>query len=520
MAQSAEEIRAAVNAVADEERRKFAPGTAESDYEPEAEPILSEDILRELNRNADGDASLFIRLHKGHLVYDCAYGQWFRFDENHFVEDLTGEALQGVNAVVDVYEVEARRQSWLRAKAARESNSEAGTLHRRNETALLKRIKMLQRLQRKKEILDLARSGAGTLAITGTEWDLDTSLLAVKNGVVNLMTGTLRAGDPGDFIKTAAPTEWQGLHEPCPAWEHFLSDIFGGDEKLVSFIQRLLGYGITGLSIHHIFIILWGLGRNGKGTVLEILRSVLGDFTLKTESELLLEQKYARQAGAPNSGILSLRGRRIVWASETSDGRRLNAGKLKELVGGDTLNARPIFGKHHIQFKPTHLLLLLTNSKPVAPASDYALWQRVLLIPFERAFVDNPKAPNESKADLYLVDKLKAEAPGILAWLVRGCLVWQREGLNPPDIVKAATKDYQNDEDTLAPFILERCVLGESCHVRAGEFYKSWKSWAEENGATYLSNTRFGKEIKRRGFKGDSDNRGNYYMGIGLIGEG
>jgi putative DNA primase/helicase len=277
----------------------------------------------------------------------------------------------------------------------------------------------------------------------------------------------------------------------------------------------LLGYGITGLAILHVFIILWGMGRNGKGTLLETLKAVLGEFALKTESELLLEQKQARQAGAPNSSVLSLRGRRIVWASETSDGRRLNTGKLKELVGGDTLNARPLFGKHHIQFAPSHLLLLLTNSKPVAPAGDYALWQRVHLIPFDRAFIDNPKALNESKADPYLLDKLKAEASGILAWLVRGCLTWQKEGLNPPDIVRAATEDYKNDEDTLGHFIDERCILGEACHVRAGELFQAWKAWAEINGSTYLSGKTFGTEIRRR-FSRDEDNAGKYYIGIGL----
>jgi putative DNA primase/helicase len=256
------------------------------------------------------------------------------------------------------------------------------------------------------------------------------------------------------------------------------------------------------------------MGRNGKGTLLETVKTVLGELALKTEAELLLEQKQARQAGAPNSSVLSLRGRRIVWASETSDGRRLNTGKLKELAGGDTLNARGVWGKHHVEFAPSHLLLLLTNSKPAAPASDYALWQRVHLIPFERAFVDDPKAPNESKADPYLGDKLKAEASGILAWLVRGCLTWQKEGLNPPDVVRAATANYKDDEDILGHFIEERCIMGEACHVRAGELYQAWKIWADTNG-TSLSGKIFGMEIKRR-FKPDSDKAGNYYIGIGL----
>lgn len=514
MLQGIEEIYRAGTKRVETERRQYVP---EPDREPDAELILSADILRALHRNEDGDADLFIEKHRGRLVYDHAAGQWFTWAGHHWTPDTTEEALAGVANIADLYYTEMKKQAWARAGAEKAGETKVAKAAADNEKYLGQRVRDLRTIRRKQAVLHLARAGADTLGITGAEWDLDIWLLAVKNGVVNLKTGTLRAGKPRDFIKTAAPTEWKGLNEPCPVWDKFISDIFGNDEQLISFIQRLLGYGITGLAILHIFIILWGLGRNGKGTLLESLRKVLGDFTLKMESELLLEQKYARQAGAPNSSVLGLRGRRIAWGSETSDGKRLNTGKLKELVGGDTLNARPVFGKHHIQFSPSHLLLLLTNSKPAAPASDYALWQRVHLIPFERAFVDNPKAPNESKADPYLGDKLKAEASGILAWLVRGCLIWQREGLNPPNIVRAATEDYRKDKDTLGHFIDERCILGDSLNVRAKIFYEKYRAWATENGLGEFSGVRFGKEMKRR-FDFYSDREGIIYIGVSVEG--
>lgn len=509
------EIRHMVAELVEVERQTFAP---EPDArEPDDETIPSSDILKALHRNEDGDADLFIRLHRGCFVYDCAAGNWYVWVDHHWKMDTTEQALAGVSEVADIYLKEMGRQSWARGGAEKAGQKDKAEKCKKLEDALAKRVRDLQTIRRKQAVLHLARAGADSLGISGEEWDKNPWLLAVKNGVINLKTGEFLTGEPKDFIKTAAPTEWKGLNEPCPEWEKFISDIFGSDEKLIAFIQRLLGYGITGLSILHIFVILYGLGRNGKGTLLEILRFVLGDYAFKTESELLLEQKFSRQAGAPNSGVLSLRGRRIVWASETSDGRRLNTGKLKELVGGDTLNARPVFGKHHIQFAPSHLLLLLTNSKPAAPASDYALWQRVHLIPFERAFVDDPKAPNESKADPYLSDKLKAEASGILAWLVKGCLTWQREELNPPDIVRAATEDYRKDEDILGYFIDERCTLGESLNVRAKIFYEKYKAWATENGLGELSGVRFGKEMKKR-FNSDSDSEGIFYIGVSVEG--
>ena len=510
---------------AEAERHQYAP---ESDAEARKKPgngecpktetsFSSKEILDALARNEDGDAALFIRLHQGRLVYDHAAGEWYTWARHHWELDKTEQALAGVSDIADLYLAEMKHQALIRGEAEKAGQTKAADTAKNLETLLARRVRDLRTIRRKQAVLHLARAGSNTLGITGEEWDRDPWLLGVTNGIINLKTGEFRPGTPKDFIKTAAPTKWEGSDAPAPKWERLLSDIFGGTEELISFMQRLLGYGITGRSDHHIFIILYGEGRNGKGTLLETIRAVLGDYAMKTESELLLQQKFARHASAPNSGILSLQGRRIVWASETSDGERLSAGRLKELVGGDTLSGRPVFGKHHIQFTPSHLLLLITNSKPKAPPGDYALWQRVRLIPFQQAFVDNPTAPNEHTADIYLGDKLKAEASGILSWLVRGCLTWQREGLNPPDSVKAATEDYRKDEDILGHFIDERCVLGDSFTVRAKIFYEEYRGWASENGLGEFSGVRFGKEMKKR-FGFSSDNKGIFYMGIGVEG--
>jgi putative DNA primase/helicase len=380
---------------------KFEEQLRQADGQPTWQPtsetienLQSEIIVKALDKNADGDASLFIQLYKDQFAFDCASKRWYVWAGHSWREDFTGEALQAVTNVVEIYEIETRRQAWLRMKAAKEMDKEAAVVHRGLENNLIKRIRLLQTLPRKQDVLVLARSGKDTLGITGNEWDRNPWILVVSNGVIDLKTGELRPGIPSEFIKTASLTQWRGINEPCPVWEQFISDIFGTHEELAAFVQRLLGYGITGLNILHVFPILYGMGRNGKGTLLETLRCVLGEYAMKTESELLLEQKYSRQAGAPNSAVLSLRGRRIVWASEISDGRKLNTGKVKELVGGDTLNARGVWGKNHVQFEPSHVLLLLTNEKPSAPASDYALWKRIYLIPFTQSFVDDPRAPN------------------------------------------------------------------------------------------------------------------------------
>ena len=213
---------------------------------------------------------------------------------------------------------------------------------------------------------------------------------------------------------------------------------------------------------------------------------------------------------------MALRGKRLVWSSEIEEGRRLNTGKLKWLTGGDTLTGRAPFGKRQVTFQPMHTLFLLTNHRPQAPANDYALWARLHLIPFTQAFVEHPvKGQNEFKADPNLLDKLKSEAPGILAWLVRGCLEWQRQGLNPPEAVKSATANYRKDEDLIGQFISEGCVAMPHARVKAGELLEAYVKWCDEGGLKPLSRNKFANQMLDR-FDRDDSGRFRIYMGIGL----
>jgi putative DNA primase/helicase len=268
------------------------------------------------------------------------------------------------------------------------------------------------------------------------------------------------------------------------------------------------------LTVEHIFPIFHGAGRNGKGTLLEVMAHVLGPYAGPTEAELILKQKMTRQSGGPTSDIIYLRGRRLIWISETDEGRRLNAGKVKWLSGGDTLTGRGNYDKRQISFRPSHKLILLTNHRPHADASDYALFQRLHLIPFNLSFVDEPQKKNERKSDKNLLEKLKAEASGILAWLVRGCLAWQKEGLNPPEAVRTATKTYQEEEDLIGQFISEKCTLGPCLQVQAGTLYAAYQEWSAENGLKPIFSVKFGREMRNR-FDSYKD-RNTFYTGVDL----
>jgi len=268
-----------------------------------------------------------------------------------------------------------------------------------------------------------------------------------------------------------AQTPWHGLEAHAQNFMQFLNDIFKGEKELIEFVQRLLGLASSGILTEHIFPILWGPGRNGKTTLFESIKAVTGELSGPIQAEMLLKQTFTRSSAGPSPDIMGLQGKRIVWADEIEEGRLLNVAKVKWLVGGDTLIGRPVQGKKEIRFKPTHTLFLLTNHKPHIPADDPAIWQRVFLIEFSMSFVDDPKGNNERQRDPYIREKLLDEAPGILAWLVRGFMDYYKYGLNPPASVKLNTNKYREDEDIIGQFIDEYCSMSRDFKEQANPLF-------------------------------------------------
>jgi putative DNA primase/helicase len=478
--------------------------------------ISSKDILEALGRNEDGDSSLFIRLFRDRFRYDHSEGAWLVFNGNVFERDMVNEVTSCIDGVVGLYQKEADRQNWIIQKLELEQKKDEADGNKKLLKDLYIRIRNLQSVYRKSDILTLAAAGRDSLGIAGDEWDRHQMTFACGNGLINLTDGSLRPGRCDDLIRTYAPVEWQGLECPSPLWEKFLSEVFDGESEVIEYLQRHLGYSLLGKATEHRYPILYGEGRNGKGTLFEALAHVLGDLAGPVESEMLLAHKFTKQSGGPTSDIMYLRGKLLVWSSETEEGRHLSTSRLKWLTGGDTLTGRVPHGKRQVTFRPTHTLFLLTNHKPHAPANDFALWSRIILIPFTQAFVDEPAKENEHKADPGLLDKLKSEASGILAWLVRGSLDYQKIGLKPPEIVKKATEAYRKDEDLVNLFLSEKCESAPDYRVKSGELYAAYRTWAQANGVEVLNLTRFGKDMKTRF---DFVRVGGYvfYIGIRLL---
>jgi len=279
-----DKIRELVGLQVDRERAEYAAPAPGQD-----KPLFTpEEIIKALQCCEDGDARLYIETHRGQRCYDNAAGLWYLWASHYWKEDLLNEATEAIFAVIELYGEEAGRQAWQRLQAEKAKDKETAKKHEDLEDQLLKRIRALQTINRKQNVLVLARTGAASLGITGYEWDLNPWLLGCMNGVIDLKTGQHRAGQPEDYIITIAPHKWQGIDEPAPLWEKFLQEIFNGDQQLIQYIHKLLGYCLTGLTTLHQYLVCYGLGRNGKGTLYETLQYVLGELAGPIESELVM----------------------------------------------------------------------------------------------------------------------------------------------------------------------------------------------------------------------------------------
>ncbi len=493
-------------------------------------------VLTYLGENEYGDARFFAEVFAGQVCYDHTEKEWYLWNGHYWKQDATGKVrklVAGVlgtlylRAAADLNTEQAELDLKVQALISQgvKDDGEAGSLKDRLKvltsqvTALRSRAHALRAAKRMNSVLTFVQAEMG---ITSEIWDTSPWILAVPNGVLDLHSGEYREGEPSDYIRTVCPTEWADLDTPSPRFEQFLQEVFEDKpdrDTLIAFLQRLLGYGITGLTVHHLFPIFYGEeGRNGKDTLLDTLKSVLGPLVGAVSNDVFISQDKLRSGGAATPHLCDLQGKRLVWGSETREGDRLNIAQIKLLTGGGEISTRPLYAKDYYTFRPTHKLLLMTNYKPHADARDKAFWARACLIEFGIRFVDQPHASNERQADLTLKETLKQERSGILAWLVRGCITWQKHGLDIPASVQLATDKYREDEDRLLLFIQECCLIAPDTQVKASALFKAYRDWHEVNqfGGRGMNGKQFADEIGKRFGRGRSS-AGRYYQGIGLL---
>ena len=342
------------------------------------------------------------------------------------------------------------------------------------------------------------------IADAGDSWDSNPWLLAVANGVLDLTNGRLRPGRQDDCITTRTQITFDPA-ATCPRWELFVNEIFGSDDDLIDYVWRAAGYSLTGDTGEQCHFICWGPGANGKTTFQRVQREVLGEHAANTPFSTL---EINNRNAIPND-LAALYGKRLVTASELNESIRLNEARLKMLAGEDPVTARFLHSEF-FTFVPVAKFWLSVNHKPVVNDDSTGYWRKIRLIPFVESF--------EGRADKELKAALRAEYPGILAWMVRGCVAWQDRGLTPPDVVRLATENYRTESDPLAVFLIERCLIGPGFTTRASDLYKAYQRWADDSGLKdreRLSSTKFGRLISTR-FQKRQTNAGNSYIGIGL----
>jgi putative DNA primase/helicase len=348
----------------------------------------------------------------------------------------------------------------------------------------------------------LARSEPG-VPVLPADLDKDPMLLNVANGTLDLRTGNLRPPLRGDYCTKLAPVAYDP-EAACPLFLGYLNDIFTRKAALIRFVQKLFGYAITGDVREQILPVFWGKGANGKSTLINLILDLLGeDYAIKGSRDLFL----SRKADTHPTQVARLFGKRLVAGVETADGARLDEVLVKELTGGDVLTARRM--KEDLwDFRPTHKVILVTNHRPEIRGTDFAIWRRVRLVPFSVQIAKEDQ-------DKELPAKLRKELPGVLAWCVAGCLLWQEEGLEPPEEVCAATDDYRAGQDVLAGFLAECCTVQADLRVRAGALYGAYKGWAERSGERPESQRRFGEAMTERAFQ-RHESHGMWYRGLTL----
>jgi putative DNA primase/helicase len=337
-------------------------------------------------------------------------------------------------------------------------------------------------------MVKLAES-AYPLADAGDGWDSDPMLLGVGNGVIDLRTGVLRKGRPADRITLHMDLNFDP-HAESPRWEQFLREVFCGDEALIEFVQQAVGYNLTGLTSEQCLFLCYGTGANGKSTFLEVLRHIWGGYGYN----LPFSAFELKARSAISNDIAAIAGKRLVTALETNESVQLNEARIKALTGCDPITARYLYREYAV-FPPTAKLWLAFNHLPDAADDSHGFWRRIRLIPFEQQFTGE-------QADKDLLAKLKAEAPGILNWALKGLRKYKQTGLSVPPAVVAASDTYRKESDRLEDFIEERCVVAESAQVEAAALWTEYLLWVEDNlERTPLDRKGFTRRLEAKGFK-------------------
>ncbi|MES5944857.1 MULTISPECIES: phage/plasmid primase, P4 family [Bacillus cereus group] len=431
-----------------------------------------------------------IAYYHGENVRYCNELEWLIWNGKHWHEDSKRQ--------IEAITAKTLRAIYGEAKAA-EDKYQSKLLHDWAKKCERRSIRI-------NSILDVRPM----VSVKKKELDSHNFLFNCDNGVIDLKTGELLPHDRDLLLTKLSPIKYD-KNADCPNWKAFMESIFKthtgeADHELINYLQKAIGYSLTGVTKEQVMFFLFGNGRNGKSTFINIIQDLLGDYGRQTNSDTFLKK---RNDSGINNDVARLDGARFVSAVESEEGQQLSEALVKQITGGEKMSAR-FLRQEYFEFTPEFKVFFTTNHKPIVKGSDEGIWRRIMLIPFT---VTIPK----DKIDYDLPDRLAKEMPGVLRWAVEGCMKWQTEGLRAPEAVKAATAEYREDMDILAPFIDENCTVNSSVRIEAKSLYENYTKWCYQNNELELKNRAFYRQLEVRGFKKEKGTGNkNFILGITL----
>lgn len=464
----------------------FSPAPQEDDFQIY---ILENDVKEVENKyfsyDDTGNAERFTTLHGEILRYSYIRKNWYFYDSKKWVTDQEGKIKTLADQVLekmkserlfipkDVDEEEIKKAFQKHIKSTRNHNG---------KTNMIKESEHL-------------------LPIKSEVFDSDMHLFNVQNGYLDLKAGTLKDHDKDKFFTKISNVEYTNKAD-CPLWIEFLNTIFDGDNELINYIQRAVGYSLSGSTEEQMMFILHGNGRNGKSVFLDIVTDLFGSYSTNIQPQAIMVKQS--QGGAANPDIAKLSGARLITTTEPNEGERFDEGLIKQMTGGDRITARFLY-EDEFEFTPQFKIWMATNHKPFIRGTDDGIWRRMAIVPFA---VQIP----ENKVDRKLAHKLRREINAILHWAVEGYLMWQKDGLQEPQIIKNQRQDYRAEMDVVEGFIEECCDLKGNASTKGAVIFQAYKDWAFTNNQYMMSSTKFGRELSKK-FTSFRSN-GTYYKGI------
>lgn len=462
------------------------------EYDPEVAKVK----ILSYNFSDVGNAERLVAIYGKNLRYSPNRGKWLVWNGKYWKPDDDGQVERLAQAVVKKIQI-----------AGNELEGDSEELQD-YKAAIKKFVLRSESDGRLKAMVNQARIMKG-IPVSMEEMDRDKFLLNLNNGTLDLHTGRLHKHRREDNITRIVKIDYKSKAD-CPNWKEFINTIFDGDTELMDYVQKAVGYTLTGATTEQCFFMLYGNGANGKSTFLHAISEIMGDYEEAIRGKTIM--KKVNNDGATGD-LAKLQGKRYVVCSELNEGDSFDEDLIKQLTGGeDTIAVRFMYAEE-FKMRPQMKLWIGTNEKPKIKGTSHGVWRRPRLIPFLHTFSDEEKNEN------FFEECIRPELPGILKWAVEGCLKWQTEGLAAPEKVKLANEEYRGEMDVMAMFLDECCLVGEQYTCSITSLYDVYCKWCQDNRVHELSSILFGKKLRDRGFEKSRSKTARYWEGIGIATE-